>query len=164
MVRVRRVEGNDLPACLDLFARVAEEGRWIATEAPVDRREVRRRWEDLLRTGNGTLLLAEEGDESAPVGLAALVGRTRPELGMLVAPASRRRGVGSALLAACIEWAREAGAAELVLHVFAHNHAARALYRKLGFEERMVLQRAYPRRNGERWDAIRMVRATGATS
>ncbi len=157
-MRVRRVEARDLPACLDVFSRVAEEGRWIATEAPVDRGEVRRRWEDLLRTGDGTLLLAEEGVGNGPVGLAALVGRARPELGMLVAPGSRRRGVGSARLAACIEWAREAGAAELVLHVFPHNHAARALYRKLGFEERTVLQRAYPRRNGERWDVIRMVR------
>ncbi len=157
-MRIRRVERGDLPACLDLFSQVAEEGRWIATEGPVDRREVRRRWEDLLRTGDGTLLLAEVGEGGGPVGLAALVGRARPELGMLVAPGSRRRGVGSALLAACIQWARAAGAAELVLHVFPHNDAARALYRKLGFEERGRILRAYARTSGERWDAIRMVR------
>jgi len=161
VVRVRRVEREDLPACLDLFSRVAEEGRWIATEAPVDRREVRLRWEALLRTGDGALLLAEEGEGGAPLGLAALVGRARPELGMLVAPVSRRRGVGTALLSACIEWARAAGAAELVLHVFPHNQAALALYRKHGFEERARIVRAYPRRNGERWDAIRMARSTG---
>ena len=75
-----------------------EEGRWIATEAPIDRREVRLRWEELLRSGEGTLLLAEEGEGTPPLGLAALVGRARPELGMLVAPDSRRRWIGSALL------------------------------------------------------------------
>jgi ribosomal protein S18 acetylase RimI-like enzyme len=161
-MRVRTVERADFPACLDLFTRVAEEGRWIATEAPVDRREVRLRWEALIRGGEGALLLAEEGEGALPEGLAALVGRARPELGMLVAPGSRRRGVGSALLAACIEWARAAGAPELVLHVFPHNQAALALYRKHGFEEQGRILRAYPRRSGERWDAIRMVRATGA--
>lgn len=161
-MRIRAVEPGDFPRCLDLFSRVAGEGLWIATEAPVDRREVRLRWEALLRTGDGALLLAEEGAGSPPEGLAALVGRARPELGMLVAPGSRGRGVGSALLEACIEWARAAGAPEMVLHVFPHNQAARALYRKHGFEERERLLRAYARRNGERWDAIRMVRVIAA--
>jgi ribosomal protein S18 acetylase RimI-like enzyme len=163
-VRVRGLEPEDLPSCLDLFSRVAEEGRWIATEAPVDRREVQLRWQALLRTGDGALFLAEEDAGAPPEGLAALVGRARPELGMLVSPGSRRRGVGSALLAVCIAWARAAGAAELVLHVFPHNEAALALYRKHGFEERGRILRAYLRRNGERWDAIRMVRAICAGS
>jgi ribosomal-protein-alanine N-acetyltransferase len=157
-VRVRAVEPRDVRACLDLFSRVAAEGRWIATEAPVDRREVRLRWEELLRLGEGALFLAEEGERAPPLGLAALVGRIRPELGMLVAAGSRGRGIGSALLAACIAWARAARAPELVLHVFPHNQAALALYRKHGFEERERLVRAYARRNGERWDAIRMVK------
>lgn len=162
-MRVRGVAPGDIPACLDLFSRVAEEGRWIATEAPVDRREVRLRWEGLLRTGDGALLLAEEHEEAPPEGLAALVGRDRPELGMLVAPGGRRRGVGTALLLACIEWARAAGATEVVLHVFPHNHAALALYRKHGFEERARILRAYGRKSGERWDVIRMVRKTGTS-
>ncbi len=158
----RPAVASDLPACLDLFASVAAEGRWIATEAPFDRREVRQGWEALLRSGEGALLLAETGRGRPPDGLAILVGRARPELGLLVAAGRRRRGVGDALLAACIAWARAAGAAELVLHVFPHNAAAIALYRKHGFEERTRLERAYPRRNGERWDAIRMARSTGA--
>ncbi len=157
-MRVRPVEPRDIRACLALFSAVAAEGRWIATEAPVRRREVRLRWEELLRLGEGVLLLAEEGEGAPPQGLAALVGRARPELGMLVAAGSRRRGIGSALLEACIDWARAARAEELVLHVFPHNQAALALYRKHGFEERERLVRAYVRRNGERWDAIRMVR------
>jgi RimJ/RimL family protein N-acetyltransferase len=144
-------------ACLDLFEAVVSEGRWLATEPPVDRREVAARWRALRETGDGILLVAEEG--GPPAGLAALVGRTSPELGMLVAAAHRRRGVGDLLVDACVAWAREVGAREVVLHVFPHNVAAETLYRKHGFEGRGRLLRAYPRRSGERWDALRMVKA-----
>jgi [ribosomal protein S18]-alanine N-acetyltransferase len=157
-VRVRRLTAADLEASLDLFEAVCAEGRWLASEAPIDRAEVRRTWEALLATGDGTLLLAEEAAGAPPAGLVALVGRARPELGMLVAAGQRRRGVGTALLRAALDWAREAGAAEVVLHVFPHNAAARALYLAHGFEDRGLVLRAYPRRSGERWDAHRMVR------
>lgn len=158
-MRVRSVVPGDLRPCLDLFTAVCAEGRWLATEAPVDRREVRASWQAILDTGLGTLLLAEEREGGPPVGLALLVGRARPELGMLVAAPHRRRGVGDLLLTAAIAWCRSVGAPELVLHVFTHNEAAAALYRKHGFEESAVLRNAYPRRSGERWDAIRMVKA-----
>jgi GNAT superfamily N-acetyltransferase len=157
-VRVREVTQADLRACLDLFVAVCAEGRWLATEAPVDRAEVRASWQAVLDTGQGTLLLAEEGPGDPPVGLALLIGRARPELGMLVAAGHRRRGVGALLLSAAVDWSRAAEAPEIALHVFTHNEAATALYRKHGFEDRGVLLRAYPRRSGERWDAIRMVK------
>ncbi|WP_041448526.1 GNAT family N-acetyltransferase [Anaeromyxobacter sp. Fw109-5] len=157
-MRVRPLTDVDLAGCLDLFEAVAREGRWLATEPPIDRREVSARWRALVETGEGTLLLAEEDDGTGPLGLAAMVGRSSPELGMLVAEGHRRRGVGDALLDACVAWARGIGAREVVLHVFPHNTGAVALYRKHGFEERGVLRRAYPRRSGERWDAIRMVK------
>src|SRR5215210_4924280 len=48
---------------------------------------------------------------------------------------SHGRGVGSALLAAAIEKAREDGLHKLALEVFPHNEAAIALYRKFGFVE-----------------------------
>ena len=160
-MRVRPVAPADLRECLDLFVGVCAEGRWLATEAPVDRRQVRASWEAILDTGHGTLLLAEERPGAPPLGLALLVGRARPELGMLVANGHRRRGIGELLLVAAIEWCRAVGAAELVLHVFTHNEAAAALYRKHGFEAGDVLRGAYPRRSGERWDAVRMVKVIG---
>jgi len=140
--------------CLDLFEAVVEERVWLATEPPVDRREVRARWRALLSTGTGTLLVAFL--DGRPVGLSALVGVERPELGMLVAAGARGRGVGTALLEASIDWAHRVGAAELVLHVFPANTVAVALYRRHGFVERERLLRAYPRASGERWDALRM--------
>jgi ribosomal-protein-alanine N-acetyltransferase len=146
----------DVEAALDLFGAVAAEGVWLATEAPLDRREVRARWRDLMDTAEGTILVAEDGGE--PVGLAAMVGRTEPELGMLVRADRRRRGVGDALVVAAVAWARRHGARRVVLHVFPHNGAAIALYEKHGFGARGTVQRGYRRRNGEEWDAIRMVK------
>lgn len=155
-MRVRTLEPADLERCLDLFEAVAAEGRWIATEPPVDRREVRARWTALLEVGPGTLLVAER--DGACAGIVVMVGLPSPELGMLVAAPHRRHGVGDALLEAAIEWARGAGACEVVLHVFPHNAAAIALYRKHGFEPRGFARRGFPRRSGEVWDAIRMVK------
>lgn len=158
-VQVRPLADADVEATLDLFTAVATEGRWLATEAPLDCREVRARWRDLVATGEGLLLVADES--GVPVGLAALVGSVEPELGMLVRADRRRQGVGDALVLACLDWARRRGARRVVLHVFPHNPAAVALYRKHGFEERGVVRGAYPRRSGERWDALRMVRELG---
>jgi [ribosomal protein S18]-alanine N-acetyltransferase len=155
-VRVRTLAEPDLEPCLDLFEEVAAEGRWLANEPPIDRAEVRARWVDLLATGEGTLLVAEDGP--APAGLAAMVGLLSPELGMLVRAGRRRQGVGDALVAACVRWAEGRGAREVVLHVFPHNTGAIALYRKHGFEDRGIVREAYVRRSGERWDAIRMVK------
>ncbi len=158
-MEVRPLAEADIDAALDLFAAVAGEGRWLATESPFDRNEVRARWGDLVATGEGALLVAVE--DGTPVGLAAMVGRVEPELGMLVRADRRRQGVGDALVAACLAWARGRAARRVVLHVFPHNPAALALYRKHGFEERGVVRGGYRRRSGERWDAIRMVRELG---
>ena len=48
----------------------------------------------------------------------------------------RNRGVGSALLACAIEWAKATGTVKRIeLFVYARDAAAIHLYRKLGFEE-----------------------------
>jgi GNAT superfamily N-acetyltransferase len=59
----------------------------------------------------------------------------RALLGMGVERGWRAHGHGRALLAAAIEWARDAELAWLDLGVFAHNHRARALYAAAGFVE-----------------------------
>jgi RimJ/RimL family protein N-acetyltransferase len=78
------------------------------------------------------------------------------EFGMMVVTDVRGRGVGSALLAAAIDWARQAGAHKVALQVWPHNESAIALYQKFGFEQEGYLRRHYPRRNGEIWDAVVM--------
>lgn len=52
-----------------------------------------------------------------------------------VAPAFRRRGLGTALGALIQQWGAQMGAAEAYLQVVAHNKAGIGLYHKLGFTE-----------------------------
>jgi len=78
------------------------------------------------------------------------------EIGMMVAAGWRGRGVGSALVAAAIEWGRAQGMHKLSLSVFPHNAAAIALYRKFGFVEEGRRIKHLRRANGELWDLIDM--------
>jgi ribosomal protein S18 acetylase RimI-like enzyme len=77
---------------------------------------------------------------------------------MLVAQPWRGRGVGSALLAAAIEKARDEKLHKLSLEVFPHNVAAIALYRRFGFVEEGRRVKHYRRASGEFWDSIVMGR------
>jgi GNAT superfamily N-acetyltransferase len=52
---------------------------------------------------------------------------------LAVAPASQRRGVGEALSKACVERARDAGKAHVILHSTDRMPTAHRLYERLGF-------------------------------
>ena len=77
------------------------------------------------------------------------------DVGLMVALDARRQGVGTALLQAAVEWAREAGIRKLELHVFPWNDAAISLYEAFGFE-REGFRKGHYRRGGEFVDAILM--------
>ena len=151
---VRRAEERDLDAMLDLYEAVAAEGRYIGGEAPVDREARRLRWLEHFADPDHVSFVAEV--DGRIVGQGALSGSGVAELGMLVASDWRGHGVGSALMQACLDWARRAGAHKISLQVWPHNDAARNLYRKFGFEEEGYLRRHWRRRNGELWDSVIM--------
>jgi ribosomal protein S18 acetylase RimI-like enzyme len=142
-------DDDRLPLAL-LFAAVAEERDGIASEPPVDVVARAASW-----TLEGTLVAAAGGEI---VGLIHVAPSRHGfgEIGMAVAREWRGRGVGSALLAAAIEWAREQGLHKLSLSVFAHNAGAIALYRKFGFVEEGRRIKHYRRASGELWDALDM--------
>ena len=50
----------------------------------------------------------------------------------------RRKGYASRTLELVEDRARELGARSVELHVFGHNHGARALYEKVGFDETSI--------------------------
>lgn len=84
--------------------------------------------------------------------------RHRGRLGIAVARPFRRRGVGEALLSALLEWTATAPEVERIeLSVFAHNQAAIALYRKVGFVEEARLARAFKLADGRYFDEVMMV-------
>ena len=139
-----------------MLAEVAGEGRWIATEAPVDVGRRRRRMVEDIEREDAVVLVAEAGGE--PVGELGLhLARYGvADLGMAVAAGWRGRGIGSALLAEAIDRARKAGAHKVALQVWPHNSAAIALYERFGFQREGYLTRHYRRRSGELWDAVIM--------
>jgi RimJ/RimL family protein N-acetyltransferase len=180
VIVVRPATDADVERMVGLYAEVADEGRWLGGEAPVDQEELRARWRHRLAEGEGVHLVAETaGVAEAEMGGVAeaevervaaaavgglVVGHASIEvaayrvayLGMLVDRSWRGRGVGTALVEAVVEAARAEGCHKVALQVWPHNEAARALYRKVGFEEEGILRRHYRRRNGELWDAVVM--------
>jgi len=155
-VVVRPAAAGDVERLVELYATVADEGRWLGAEGPVDRAELRQRWGRRLSSDDGVHLVADASGvvvgqvslELAPYGVASL--------GMLVEGGWRRRGVGTALVQAAVDAARNRGCHKVSLQVWPHNQAAGALYRKLGFEDEGLLRHHYRRRNGELWGAVIM--------
>jgi RimJ/RimL family protein N-acetyltransferase len=133
-----------------LFAAVAEERDGIAAEPPIDIERRAASW-DLDRT-----LVALAEDEVVGVIFVIESGFGFGEIGMMVAAGWRGRGVGTALVAAAIDWAQVRGLLKLTLGVFPHNEAAIALYRKFRFVEEGRLTQHIRRANGELWDLIEM--------
>ena len=153
---VRPAREDDLEPWLVLFDSVAAEGRWIGSESPLEEDRVRASWPASLENEDVGMFIADAA--------GAIVGTLRMEVmryrvadfGMMVADGWRGRGVGSALLTAGIDFARQRGAHKVALQMWPHNERARALYEKFGFEQEGYLRRHYPRRNGEIWDAVIM--------
>ena len=149
-ISVRPAQDGDRRSLALLLAAVAAERDGIAAEPPIDVEELAASWKI-----DGTLVAIAEG---------GIVGEVRidanwmgfGEIGMMVAADWRGRGVGTALVAAAIEWARARGLHKLALSVFPHNHIAITLYRNFGFVEEGRLRRHVRRANGQLWDLIEM--------
>lgn len=155
-VTIREATLADVDALVDLLVAVAGEGRWIATEAPVDTERRRQRMAEDVEGTDAIILVAEAGGEPvAELGLH-LARYGVADLGMAVAAGWRGRGIGTALLAEAVDRAGKAGAHKLALQVWPHNTAAIALYERFGFQREGHLRRHYRRRSGELWDAIIM--------
>jgi putative acetyltransferase len=133
-----------------VFAAVAEERDGIATEPPVD---VEARADSWTLEGTFVAVAGSELLGSVHVGVSR---HGYGDLGMAVAREWRGRGVGSALMAAAIDWARRNGLHKLSLSVWPHNAAAIALYRKYGFVEEGRRIKQCRRANGELWDTVEM--------
>jgi RimJ/RimL family protein N-acetyltransferase len=147
---VRPAEETDRRAIAELLAAVAEERDGVAAEPPVNVEALAERWRI-----EGTFVAVADGRIVGEIGIEpSFMGFG--ELGMFVAREWRGRGVGTALVAAGIEWARERGLHKLALGVFPHNEAAIALYRKFGFVEEGRLVKHVRRRSGELWDLVEM--------
>jgi RimJ/RimL family protein N-acetyltransferase len=161
MTTIRRAAPADASALIALAASVGREpGEWLLT-TDVDRSvaDERRYLRAVHRHDDAAVLVAVDGE--AVVGRLSVARDPHPasrhvaDLGLMVAATHRRRGIGYALLEACVAWAIDAGITKLELHVFPWNEPAIALYEKFGFA-REGLRRRHYLRDGSTVDALLM--------
>ena len=97
-------------------------------------------WDEMTRSvtepGRHVMFVAE--DDGVAVGMAfGVLQAATPDVphvgGMWVAPDARLRGIGRALTAAVLDWARERGFARIALWVTEGNAPATSLYERMGF-------------------------------
>lgn len=163
---IRPATADDFDDWVDLFETVAAEGRWLGSEAPFDRVARRRGYDQTMADPNAAIFLALDPATGQQVGHIYLgvapsgVG----DVGMAVIEGWRGRGVGRALMAAALDFAREKGAHKVTLQVWPHNTRAQALYERFGFEVEGRLRRHWRRRSGQLWDALLMGLVLDTTS
>jgi RimJ/RimL family protein N-acetyltransferase len=152
-VGVRPAAPTDAPALVDLASAVASEQEgWLLAESRWRSAADERRYIRALQRHPDAALLVAELRSGELAGRLSLMRDPHPasshvaDLGVMVAAAHRRLGIGTRLLDAAEGWAADAGISKLELHVFPHNEPAIALYLKLGYV-REGLRRAHYRRN-----------------
>lgn len=158
---IRRAEPGDAEGLTRLGEAVGSEPEgWLVTtngwrEVSDERRYLRA----IRRYPNAAVFVAE--DDGRIVGRLSIARDQHPasrhvaDLGLMVAISHRRRGIGTKLLEAALDWARHSEVRKLELHVFPHNEAAIRLYETFGFVQEGY-RRGHYRRGNDYVDAILM--------
>jgi RimJ/RimL family protein N-acetyltransferase len=160
-MRIRRAEPSDAEGLARLGDAVGSEpeGWLVTTNGWRNVAEERRYLRAIRRYPNAAVFVAD--DDGLVVGRLSVARDQHPasrhvaDLGLMVAATHRRRGIGTALLQAAVDWARDAGVRKLELHVFPYNEGAIALYEQFGFVQEGY-RRAHYRRGDGYVDAILM--------
>lgn len=159
-ILIRRATADDAAALVRLFS--APRAMWGTLQVPYTSEEARRR--RLVDPPEGTYPLVAEVDGEVVGQLTLHSNPTRPRrahagaLGMAVRDDWHGRGVGTALMRACVELADNwLNLHRLELDVFVDNEPAIRLYKKFGFvtEGRLV---DYAFREGQYVDVFVMGR------
>ena len=165
---IRPAQPRDATALVRLAEDIAAEPEgWLISDGGWRTvGEERRYLRAIRRYRDAAVFVAQTGDEI--VGRLSVGRDPHPasrhvaDLGLMVAAAARRRGIGRALLEQAVSWARDVGVRKLELHVFPHNEAAIALYEGFGFR-REGYRKAHYRRGRGFVDAILMAYDVDAT-
>jgi len=166
-IRIRKAEPGDAPALVALASAVGGEPEgWLLADSRWRSVSDERRYIRSVRKHPDAALLVAE-DDGEIVARLSLARDPHPssghvaDLGVMVAAAHRRRGIGRALLGAAEDWARRANVSKLELHVFPHNEAAIALYEQCGYVREGYRRRHYRRPDGTFVDAVLMAKRVG---
>jgi RimJ/RimL family protein N-acetyltransferase len=160
-MKVRRAVPSDAEALAELGNAVGSEpeGWLVTTNGWRNVADERRYLRAIRRYPNAAVFVAD--DDGLVVGRLSIARDQHPacrhvaDLGLMVAASHRRRGIGTALLEAALDWARQSDVRKLELHVFPHNTGAIKLYERFGFSQEGY-RHAHYRRGDEYIDAILM--------
>ena len=140
-MQIRRIQVDDVPDFLALWAQVYSEGAFLAKGPPsvsrvlqVVGRVVRERIPNFVVTDGEALIGAVEVFPGSMCGFNDDSADRRGYLGIQLAHGYRGKGLGRKLMQAAIDDARRYGFEVIELAVFQSNIAAIELYEKLGFK------------------------------
>lgn len=165
-VLVEAARTEDASALVKLHREVLAERDWFITLPAeylggIDQKI--RLIRDFSRSSNSVFLVARV--EGRLAGMLTVQGgvlermRHTGKLEIMVAADARGRGIGKALMAACVDWAASNPQIEkLGLSVFATNDRAIAMYRAFGFVEEGRRVREYKLEDGTYRDDLLMYR------
>jgi ribosomal protein S18 acetylase RimI-like enzyme len=142
MLTIRRALASDVPALTHLLGELFAEAAEFTPDADAQRRGLAAIISD---PAAGTILVAEEhGRTVAMANLLYTISTAKGgRMGILddlaVERELRGRGIGTRLLTAAVQAARDDGCLVLKLLVEHDNAAALSLYRRLGFESSALL-------------------------
>jgi len=148
-VEVRPLKNDEVEELLGLWKEFMNDPSAIDEPIPTHDENVKRQREFVVKlTGedSGQVLVASDG--KGLIGYAMFQNDVKPPLevphrisyvmDLYVKPGYRRRGIGEQLLRSCLDRVKSKGVTHVQLRVWNANRAAIALYRKLGFRDRMV--------------------------
>jgi RimJ/RimL family protein N-acetyltransferase len=151
-VRVRPAIVDDADPLARAMAAVADEGSWLAAEAPVDLAATALRFHTAIVSPEHSVWVLVDDDAGGRVVGCASLHPTPADgvasLGMLIVAGARGRGDGRALLEAALAGARRGGAHKVELEVWIDNARAIAFYARAGFAVEGVRRDHYRRRDG----------------
>jgi len=148
-VEVRPLKNDEVEELLGLWKEFMNDPSAIDELIPTHQENVKRQREfvvELMGEDSGQVLVASDGSEL--IGYVMFQNEVRPPLelahrtgyvmDLYVKPSHRRRGVGERLLRSCLDRVKSKGVTHVQLRVWNANETAIALYRKLGFRDRMM--------------------------
>lgn len=162
---IRALEPTDAQEALDFMHHLYEESPYLARYADELKLTIEEEMAfiEVNLADEGRLLAGIfVGDRLIGLGSWAAVSKSeklahRCTTSIMVDPVHQSRGVGTAMMGALIECARQAGFEQMELEVVSDNSAAIGLYEKLGFAKCGLLERGFRNRDGSYHDLLAMV-------